>query len=125
MATKNNPGNFDCYDKAEPDEPMFVLLARDRHAVALVWLWATLRKLDKEDEAVTAEALACAKSMVDWAVEHGRKPVGIGCSVLAGVLGLIRSSNDNAEKFANSATGDDEVRRILAVIDAIDSKGGG
>ena len=124
MATKNNPGKFDCYDKAEPDEPMFVLLARDRHAVALVWLWATLRSLDGEDEAVTAEALACAKSMVDWSVDHGRRPVGIAASVLAGVLGLIRSANDNAEYFANSPTGDDEVRRILAVIDAIDTKGG-
>lgn len=29
MGTKNNPGKFDCYDAALPDEPMFVLLARD------------------------------------------------------------------------------------------------
>lgn len=29
MGTKNNPGAFDCYANAEPDEPMFVLLARD------------------------------------------------------------------------------------------------
>ncbi|HAW11807.1 MAG TPA: aspartate decarboxylase, partial [Chloroflexi bacterium] len=29
MGTKNNPGKFDCYDDAHPDEPMFVLLGRD------------------------------------------------------------------------------------------------
>jgi len=28
MATKKNPGEFDCYANAGPDEPMFVLLAR-------------------------------------------------------------------------------------------------
>ena len=32
MGTKNNPGQFDCYRNAEPDEPMFVLLARDERA---------------------------------------------------------------------------------------------
>ncbi len=46
MGTKNQPGEHDCYTKAEQDEPMFVLLARDKHAPALVWLWATSRKDD-------------------------------------------------------------------------------
>jgi hypothetical protein len=32
MGTKRNPGLSDCYAKAEADEPMFVLLARDKHA---------------------------------------------------------------------------------------------
>lgn len=36
MGTKNNPGAFDCYANAEPDEPMFVLLGRDKHAPAPV-----------------------------------------------------------------------------------------
>ena len=48
MGTKNNPGEFDCYANAQPDEPMFVLLGRDKHAPALVWLWAVLRQLDGE-----------------------------------------------------------------------------
>ncbi len=43
MGTKNNPGKFDCYAKAEPDEPMFVLLARDRIAPTLVRIWAAIR----------------------------------------------------------------------------------
>ncbi len=45
MATKNNPSEYDCYANAEPDEPMFVLLGRDKHAPTLVWLWSTLREL--------------------------------------------------------------------------------
>ena len=32
MGTKRNPATYDCYDKAEPDEPLFVLLARDAAA---------------------------------------------------------------------------------------------
>lgn len=38
MGTKNNPGTFDCYANAAPDEPMFVLLGRDKHAPLLVRL---------------------------------------------------------------------------------------
>jgi len=40
MGTKNNPGEFDCYEEADPDEPMFVLLARDELAPEIVRLWA-------------------------------------------------------------------------------------
>lgn len=63
MGTKNSPGAFDCYANARPDEPMFVLLARDKHAPILVRLWAELRALDGEDLAKLEEAEACAASM--------------------------------------------------------------
>ena len=63
MGTKNNPGQFDCYQNAGPDEPMFVLLGRDKHAAGLVRLWAMLRHKDGEDEDKVAEALACADAM--------------------------------------------------------------
>jgi hypothetical protein len=43
MATKNNPGKWDCYAKARPDEEMFVLLARDPLAPFLVAIWAKMR----------------------------------------------------------------------------------
>lgn len=46
MGTKNEPGQFDCYDKAEPDEPLFTLLARDPLAPHLVRLWTQARQLD-------------------------------------------------------------------------------
>lgn len=44
MGTKNNPGKFDCYAAALPDEPYFILLARDPDAPMLVELWAYLRE---------------------------------------------------------------------------------
>jgi hypothetical protein len=52
MGTKNNPGEFDCYRNAEPDEPMFVLLARDALAPFLVSIWAKVRAGDVEAASV-------------------------------------------------------------------------
>lgn len=65
MGTKNNPGEFDCYANAEPDEPMFVLLARDPLAPLLVEMWAMMRDITHGDEKV-AEAKVCAAKMRDW-----------------------------------------------------------
>lgn len=42
MGTKSNPGPYDCLAKAEDDEPIFVLLARDPIGAELVALWAML-----------------------------------------------------------------------------------
>ncbi len=66
MGTKNNPGDYDCYDNAEPDEPMFVLLARDRMAPDLIELWANGRMMEGEDPAKVAEARSCAEAMREW-----------------------------------------------------------
>jgi hypothetical protein len=73
VGTKNQPGAFNCYANAEPDEPMFVLLARDETASYLVEQWAHHRsmKIDKgekpeSDRAMVREALACAKAMQAW-----------------------------------------------------------
>jgi hypothetical protein len=90
MATKSNPGKFDCYDKAEADEPIFVLLGRDKHAPSLVCMWSMLRELDNEDQAKVEEARECARDMIAWANGHGRNSVGLWQGVLAGVLELIR-----------------------------------
>lgn len=43
MGTKANQSKFDCYNKAEPDEPMFVLLGRDPQAACLVSIWSKVR----------------------------------------------------------------------------------
>lgn len=73
MGTKNNPGKFDCYDKAEPDEPMFVLLARDSMAPRLVREWASCR-IDSfsppTDDEKVLEARQCADDMVRWYVKN-------------------------------------------------------
>ncbi|WP_119304987.1 hypothetical protein [Dongia deserti] len=92
MGTKNDPGEYDCYAKAHPEEPMFTLLGRDRTAFHLVRIWSALRwghfemarqllddaivdlKILGEkdaDEAKLIEALACSDKMLAW-FEKGR-----------------------------------------------------
>lgn len=66
MGTKNKPGKFDCYEAARPDEPMFVLLARDPLAPMLVDLWAAMRALRSGDSPKVAEAQFCADAMREW-----------------------------------------------------------
>jgi len=71
MGTKEKPGQFDCYANAAPNEPMFVLLARDPSAHLLVGLWALIRdKLGDEDPEKIEEARVCADAMRDWLAEH-------------------------------------------------------
>lgn len=89
MGTKNNPGQFDCYAAADPDEPLFTLAAHDPVAHALVELWAHLRccnisaavfcfgylvaeaiKRPLGRPAKVDEAYACAEAMRRWYVEH-------------------------------------------------------
>lgn len=75
MGSKNNPGTFDCYHNALPDEPMFILLARDPSAPQLVDEWATERQRQiekgyrpKSDQAMVDEAIRCAANMRHWRV---------------------------------------------------------
>jgi hypothetical protein len=77
MGTKNNPGKFDCYTNALPDEPMFVLLARDGDAPRLVMTWASGREADIEaglrpesDKQLVEEARQCAGKMTQWRNEN-------------------------------------------------------
>jgi hypothetical protein len=73
MGTKNNPGAFDCYEAAAPDEPMFVLLARDPDAPQLVEIWAWLRQKRGEAPAKVDEALKCAQDMRDYRAKRERR----------------------------------------------------
>lgn len=74
MSTKTNPGEFNCYENADPDEEMFILLGRDRHAAALVRIWAELREKEGEAAAVVQEARECADRLEAYARNMG-KPV--------------------------------------------------
>ncbi len=79
MGTKNNPGSFDCYGKADPDEPLFVLRGKDPCASFIVKLWAQMRCVaGVEDKAATeariGEALRCAATMKEWAEKAGKNP---------------------------------------------------
>lgn len=90
MSTRENPGAFDCYHKAAPDEPMFTFLARDPIGGELVMLWAFLRdkefghaamqlghlvyrarKLPPARPEKIESAIDCAKEMFDWRVGQG------------------------------------------------------
>ena len=81
MGTKANPCAHDCYAKALPDEPMFVLLARDLDAPRVVEEWARLRKIDvdtglrpKEDAVLVNEAYECARAIAaDWRKKNDGK----------------------------------------------------
>lgn len=80
MGTKTNPGKYDCYDKLEPDEPHFVLMARDPAAPQVIAYWTQIRaemiqqKLKPEsDYDVLDEAVKCASDMQAWRMNrrHG------------------------------------------------------
>jgi len=73
MGTKNNPGEFDCYANADPDEPMFILLGRDPMAPYLVRAWAQYRESAGEDAAKVKEALNCAQQMREWLKKLGKR----------------------------------------------------
>lgn len=75
MGTKNNPGAFDCYANADPDEPMFVLLGRDPMAPSLVRAWAEMRRNAGEPQAKVDEAHECADAMGQWRVRIGKQPM--------------------------------------------------
>lgn len=118
MATKNQPGVHDCYAAAEPDEPLFVLLGRDRHAPALVALWCVLREMDGEDAAKVEEARRCAIQMMAWGAERGRKYVGFGQTTLVGIMELIRTANLALKgPPGNEATAAEFLRRVMSRTD--------
>lgn len=72
MGSKNNPGKFDCLSKADPDEPMFVLLGRDPAAPILINLWADIRSRMGEEQEKIEEACACAETCTEWLATHGK-----------------------------------------------------
>jgi hypothetical protein len=70
MGTMIKPGQYDCLSKLKPDEPYFVLMARDPHAAALVRAWAEMRRAaiqngikPPDDRNQVEEALTCADHM--------------------------------------------------------------
>lgn len=70
METKENPGKFDCYEASKPDEPMFVLLARDPIAPFVVRTWARVRDILHGASPKVDEALDCADRMEEWRRSH-------------------------------------------------------
>ncbi len=69
MATKNKPGDYDCYANADPDEPMFVLLGRDVTASFVVRYWAQVREALRphDDKKQIIDATNLSYDMQSWA----------------------------------------------------------
>lgn len=85
MGTKNNPGKFDCFQKAKDDEPTFTLLGRDPQSGARIRDWATAffndirynqhRMPNPEELAKFAEAKQVAKDMDAYCILQGGTPL--------------------------------------------------
>jgi hypothetical protein len=119
MGTKRNPGAFDCHAAALPDEPLFILLARDPAAPHLVKAWAALYRGDfneamrlvrdahqrllglgrtgSQDGAKLYDAKNTAMDMVDWRAAGGRRlhrrlqRTEARCPVAAGAASIART----------------------------------
>lgn len=85
MGTKLYPGKHDCYEKAESDEPMFVLLARDIFAPDVVEIWckkrldlivagqapdSDLEKVREAKELAKRDACLAATASMTWRQER-------------------------------------------------------
>ena len=85
MGTKLNPGAFDCIGDAEPNEPFFTLLGRDKHAAKLVREWAKARAeaiangdYPAIDALKVTEAYECADKMEKFRANREARMVANG-----------------------------------------------
>lgn len=62
----------DAYSHAADDEPLFTMIGRDRHAAALVELWAYMREKEGEPAESVAAARAAADEMRSYGAGLGR-----------------------------------------------------
>lgn len=86
-ATLADPGNLDCLAKAEADEPMFILLARDPAAPAVIRQWA-------EDRIA-----GHARYELDDQTEHAR-----AARQIADAMELWREANPGKRQTAQEGT---------------------
>lgn len=79
MATKSTATADECYNRLEPDEPYFCLMARDPDFEVMVRTWALHRRMQISSGARTnnadenkqiAEALNCAQEGKAWREEY-------------------------------------------------------
>jgi hypothetical protein len=63
--------NCSCLEKAAPDEPIFVLRAKDKLAPVVVKIWSLLGATWGVPYEKTSEARDCAQAMEDWQKRNG------------------------------------------------------
>lgn len=71
MGTRNNPGMFNCYASALPDEEVFTVLGRDPATPATIRFWVAERQrlgkvVTMDDQQRMREALVVADRAEDW-----------------------------------------------------------
>lgn len=71
MTTKEQ--GVECYDKADPGEPIFVLRAQDIVAPEIVREWAYRAAVAGAPREKIEGARRVADAMEDWQLEHRRK----------------------------------------------------
>ncbi|MES2415138.1 MAG: hypothetical protein V4614_15130 [Pseudomonadota bacterium] len=73
MGTRRNPGKYDCYHAAHPNEPMFILLGRDRFGASLVRYWVAARNAlsggSRQETEKLLDASVCSSDMKKWCEE--------------------------------------------------------
>lgn len=83
MNTKNNPSVYDGHAKAQPDEPMFTLLGRDRVAPLLLALWVNYRRqileadgaMNTEEEIQLVEVLKLKNDFTHYLMKNNKRPI--------------------------------------------------
>ena len=68
LSTKENPSEYDCLAKLNPDEPYFVLRGQDLLAPQLVRAWAVIARGYGCPIEKTNDALRCATRMENWPI---------------------------------------------------------
>lgn len=106
MGTKNNPGKFDCYANAEPDEPIFILLGRDRLAAHLVSIWSKIRMGDMEAASAVFLDLLRKHSVVYGMEPDVDKAIeAMDCSF---AMFKFRDAREEAERLASCSAESDK-----------------
>jgi len=66
-----NPNS--CLNKAEENEPIFVLRAQDKLSPILIEAWASFAELVNCDPSKVFKARECAKDMREWGINNSSK----------------------------------------------------
>lgn len=122
MGTKAQPGACDCYAKAEPDEELFTLLARDRLAPGLVFIWSALKshqfaiaevmfndllklalELPTERTHKVYEAMLCGDRMISWRRQHYGEPTAAGSTAPSAAPATQSSESTDTPNAADAA----------------------
>jgi alkanesulfonate monooxygenase SsuD/methylene tetrahydromethanopterin reductase-like flavin-dependent oxidoreductase (luciferase family) len=77
MGSKSQPGFYSYLGKAEPDEPVFVLMGRDPLAPDLIRRWADTAQANGERRDKVAEAYALAKQFEEYAHDFKNRPTNV------------------------------------------------